>query len=129
MAVQLCVKGGVSFREAYKVVKVLIKDGYLKHSFTELTSTMVAEASSKVLKKKLIVKQADIDAAATAEKCARSHTSEGGPAPSQVKKQIHSVMKTIAAIEKQINSIKTKQKQAHSNLGKEVKQIVGGVRN
>ena len=124
---QLCVKGGVSFRESYQVVKALIKDGYLQHSFSELTEAMVAEASLKVLKKKLIVKQADIDTVATAEKCVWSHTCEGGPAPSQVKKQINSVMKTAIALTEKIDLIKAKQKQAFEDLEKEVKKIVGDV--
>ncbi len=124
---QLCVKGGVSFREAYQVVKALIKDGYLKKSFEELTPAIVAEASTKVLAKRIVVTQADIDAVATAEKCVWSHTSEGGPAPSQVKKQINSVMKTVVALAKQTNLIKAKQKQAFDNLEKEVKKIVDGV--
>jgi len=126
---QLCIKGGVSFGEAYQVVKALIKNGYLKKSFEELTPAMVAEASKKVLAKKIVITQANIDAVATAEKCVWSHTSEGGPAPSQVKKQIHSVTKIMVAVEKQMNLIRTKQKQAFSNLGKEIKQIVGGARN
>ena len=76
MVTQLASKAAFLF-ESYQVVKALIKDSYLQHSFSELTEAMVAEASL-VLKKKLIVKQADIDTVATAEKCVWSHTCEGG---------------------------------------------------
>ena len=125
LTVQLCIKGKISFREAYKVVKTLIKQGYLKHSFTELTPAMIAEVALKTLKKKIVMTQTDINEVAKAKECAFSHTSDGGPAPSQVKKQIHSVTKIIGKIEKRLNSMKDKQKKMIIALMAKVNKLVG----
>jgi len=81
VAIQLCVKGGVSFRQAYAMVKALIKDGYLKKSFSELTPDLVAK----------LISQKEIDQVSTAKACVFSHTSLGGPAPVEVKKQIKQI--------------------------------------
>lgn len=81
VAIQLSVKGGVSFRQAYTMVKALIKDGYLKKSFSELTPEMVSK----------LISQKEIDQVATAKACAFSHTSLGGSAPAEVKRQIKQI--------------------------------------
>ena len=108
---QIVVKGGVSFREAYKIVKTLIKDGSLKESFTELTTELVASVSQKVLGKTVTVSRNDIQSIHTATHSAFAHTSLGGSAPSEVKKQ-------IVLLSNNVNKIKAaivyKQKNIHS---------------
>lgn len=124
VAMQICVKGKVSFREAYKVVKTLIKGKYLNKSFSELTSKLVTEVSKKVLNKYVFVSQKNLDEVSSAEKCALSHTSEGGPAPSQVNIMIKNIEKKIVNLKKDVLIKQNKIKKALKTLSKEVKGLI-----
>ena len=123
VAMQICVKGKISFREAYKVVKTLIKEKYLKKSFSELTSKLVADVTKKVLNKNVFVTQNDLDEVSSAEKCAFSHTSEGGPAPSQVKLMIKDVKKKAFDLKKEIYVKQNINIKAIKKLEESVKKI------
>ena len=124
VSVQLSIKGGVSFREAYKVVKTLIKEGYLKDSFAELTPDLVAVVSQKTIGKKIVVTAKDIRRVATARECALSHTSYGGPAPKQVKKMIGDLKAKLNKKQKNIAGKKRKIDLAYQILAKEVGLLI-----
>ena len=124
VAVQLAVKGGVSFREAYKVVKELIKGRYLKTSFSELTPELVSEVSQKVLGRKIRISKESISEVASARACAFSHTSEGGPAQNEVKKMIADLARKIENKEKYIEGKRKKIEKGYDLLEKEIKQLM-----
>lgn len=124
VSVQLAVKGRVSFREAYKVVKELIKGGYLKTSFSELTPELVSEVSQKVLGRKIRISKESISEVASARACAFSHTSEGGPAPGEVEKMIADLRKKIKEKGKYIQQKKQKIDKGYKLLQKEVGKLL-----
>jgi len=95
MSVQIAQKGKVSFREAYKIVKYAISEKIIKNSFTELTPGMVLTVSKKILGKSVVVSEEDLAKVCDAKSCVISHTSEGGPAPSEVKKMIGDLHKKV----------------------------------
>ncbi len=124
VAVQLAIKGGVSFREAYKVVKALIAEGYVKKSFVELTPKLVATVSGEKLGKRIKVTAADLAQVATARACVGAHNSEGGPAPGQVKKQIADLQSKSVRVKKDVMGKRSGLFLALSGLQKEVHTII-----
>lgn len=125
VAIQLCVKGKVSFRQAYTVVKTLIKDGHLQKSFAELTPALVEKVAKQVLDKKIVISQADIEAVASAKTCAFSHTSLGGPAPVEVKKQIDDINKQMKGFKQAIKIYQQQKEKAINLLTTHVNKIMG----
>jgi len=124
VAFKLCIKGNVSFRESYKVVKSLIKDGYLKKSFSELTPKLIKMVSKKILNKEINIDEKDLTEFKTIQNSVFSHTCYGGPAPSQVKNMIKNVTSKIKKYSKGIFNYQNKIKQALTNLDNEVKKLI-----
>ncbi|MBI3366627.1 argininosuccinate lyase [Candidatus Roizmanbacteria bacterium] len=124
VSTQICIKGKVSFREAYSVVKTLIKEKYLKKSFSELTPKLIAEVSKKVLKKEIHISQQDLIDVASASQCVFSHTCEGGPAPSQVKLMIKDINNKIIEFQENINKKQNHINTALRKLEKEVNLLI-----
>src|SRR3989344_255297 len=112
VAVQIAQKGGVSFRVAYKIVKTLIKQKYLKNSFSELTPKIIEKVSEKVLKKKVSLNQKDINKVSTSDACVYNRASEGGPSPYQCLLMIEDIKKKVFQLEKQIVKKENKIKSA-----------------
>jgi len=102
VSVQIAVKGNVSFREAYKIVKTLIKEKYLKNSFSELTPKLLATVSKKILDKKIFLTKSDLKKVSTPKDCVYNRISEGGPSPIQVKLMIKDIEKKVIGIKKEI---------------------------
>lgn len=123
VAVQLAVKGGISFREAYAVVKLLIGKGWLKTDFSQLTPAMVNKAALTVLGEEFSVSQKDLDVVKTAQAAALGHTSLGGSAPEEVKKQIKQLNQQLKSVEKKIGEKQAAIKQGLELLKQEVKQL------
>lgn len=123
MAIQISVKGGISFREAHKVVKILIKEGFLKKSFQELTPELLTSVSEKAIGKKVMISKQDIQAVGAASACAFSHNSEGGPAPCEVKKQIKDLTKKLQEVKTHIKFKKNKIAKASKLLDSLVKEV------
>ncbi len=123
VAMQICVKGKISFREAYKIVKTLIKKNYLKKSFSELTPQLVNKVAKNVINKNVLIAQKDLDEVSSAKKCALSHISEGGPAPSQVELMIIDTKKKVFNIKKDVIGKQNKFIKAIEKLEESVKKI------
>lgn len=126
LAVQLTVKGGVSFREAYKVVKLLVGKGWLRGNFEKLTPGLVNKAAVDVLGKSLKVSQLDLDQVKTVRAAALGHTSEGGSAPAEVKKQIEQLNRQLESVEKEIGEKKAAMKRGIKLLQQEVRAVLRG---
>ncbi|OGK09195.1 argininosuccinate lyase [Candidatus Roizmanbacteria bacterium RIFCSPHIGHO2_01_FULL_35_10] len=124
VAVQIAVKGNVSFREAYKVVKTLIKEKYLKNNFSEITPDLLVIVSNKVLGKKIVLTKSDLEKVSTPKECVFNRTSEGGPAPSQVKIMIIDIEKKVNDLNKEIVNKQNKIKKAIEKLEKSVKKVL-----
>lgn len=122
IAVQICVKGGISFREAHKIVKTLLRGGFLKKSFLELTPELLASVSLKAIGKKVEITLNEIQEVATAKVCAFSHTSTGGPSPSEVKKQIQDLKLLVTKAQKGIQSKEENIKSGYAQLQKWMKK-------
>ncbi|MBI2641897.1 argininosuccinate lyase [Candidatus Roizmanbacteria bacterium] len=120
ITVQVAIKGKVSFREAYKVVKTLIKDKYLKNNFLKLTPHLLTSVSYKVLGKKIILKQSDLDKVTTAKVCVDNRISEGGPSPIQVKSMIEDIKTTTVNLKKELIN---KQNMISDSLNKLKKEL------
>lgn len=95
MAIQISQCGGISFREAYRLVKVMIKKPGVT-SFASVTPELIAETATSLLGKPVTMTQAQINAVSTARASVYAHTSFGGPAPAQVKRMIKKIKKDIA---------------------------------
>lgn len=126
LAVQLTVKGGVSFREAYKVVKLLVGKGWLRGNFEKLTPGLVNKAAVDVLGKSLKVSQLDLDQVKTVRAAALGHISEGGSAPAEVKKQIEQLNRQLESVEKEIGEKKAAMKRGIKLLQQEVRAVLRG---
>lgn len=124
VSVQIAIKGNVSFREAYKVVKTLIKEKYLSNSFSELNPELLADVSKKVLGKKILLSQSDLNKVSTPKACVYNRISEGGPAPIQVEIMIKDIKNKVNVIKKEITNKQNKIKKALENLSKEVQNLV-----
>ncbi len=122
MANQLSVSGGVSFREAYSVVKAIIKKGAID-TFSKLTPQMVADVSMELLHKPIRVNEAQIGSVATARASVMAHTSYGGPAPHQVKNMIKKIKKEIRAVQGKVREQKNRKSAAHALLASEIQRI------
>ncbi len=122
MANQLSVCGGVSFREAYSVVKAIIKKGSI-HAFTQLTPQMIEKVSLELLNKPIKVTEAQIRAVATARASVMSHISYGGPAPNQVKNMNKKIKKELKGVRGKILEQTKKLNIARDLLHKEMSQI------
>ena len=108
MCIQIAIKTGVSFREAYKVMKYLIKNGTLEKSLAELTPVLLLAAGQKVLGKKLVMASEDIAEVADAKSSVQVHTSQGGPAPTEVKKMLAEIDAKLQEGEKWIKKVSDK---------------------
>ncbi len=124
VTVQIAIKGKVSFREAYKVVKMLIKEQYLKNSFTELTPKLLTTVSDKVLGKKIILSKSNLKKVSTPKDCVYNRISEGGPAPIQVKLMIKDIEKKVFSVQKNIINKQNKINKAIEKLEESVKKII-----
>jgi len=123
IAVQIALKGNVSFREAYRVVKTLIKKKCLKNSFSELNPELLADVSKKVLSKEIILTKSDLEKVLTPKACVYNRISEGGPSPIQVKKMIKNIEKKVNVLKKEITNKQNKIKKAIEKLEESVKKI------
>lgn len=112
MAIQLALKGHVSFREAYQVVKAIIKGGKIT-SFQEMSPQMVVNASIQALGKAIQLSADDIAFIATARASVVAHKSLGGPAPQQVKRMVKKIKKEMNAINGKLNQKKKQLQAAH----------------
>ncbi|NQV12739.1 MAG: argininosuccinate lyase [Parcubacteria group bacterium] len=108
MCIQIALKTGVSFREAYKVMKYLIKDGILNESLAELTPVLLLAAGQKVLGKKLVMAQKEIAEIADAKSSVQAHTSQGGPAPTEVKKMLTEIGVKLQECEEWVKKVSNK---------------------
>lgn len=125
VAVQIAIKGNVSFREAYKIVKTLIKEKYLKSSFHELTPKMLSNISEKVLDKKIILTLADLEKVSTPKNCVINRISEGSPSPIQVKLMIKDISKKVKILKNEIETKENVIKKAITELEKSVEKLIG----
>lgn len=123
VAVQIAVKGKVSFREAYKIVKTLIKEKYLNNSFSELNPELLTTVSDKVLGKKIILSKSNLKKVSTPKDCVNNRISEGGPSPIQVKLMIKDIEKKIIILKKEITNKQNKIKKAILSLEESVKKL------
>ena len=122
MTNQLSVCGKVSFRQAYHVVKAIIKSGAIS-SFAQLTPGLVRETAIEVLQKPIEVTQEQIDEVASERECVMANTSLGGPAPKQVKKMIKKIKKEVRNIAEKLNEKKQKLQQAKIMLATKVSDV------
>lgn len=118
---QIAVKANISFREAYLVMKSVIKKGYIKESLKELTSEMLSKVAKDVLHKEIHVEQEDINELADVKKRILSIKSEGGPSPKECLNMIKDLEKKVAYIRESIKSKKAKIEKSLSILANEVK--------
>lgn len=123
VSVQIAVKGNVSFREAYKVVKTLIKEKYLKNNFSELNPELLIIVSNKVLAKKIALTKSDLEKVSTPKNCVYNRISEGGPSPIQVKIMIKDIEKKVNVFKKEITNKQNNIKKAIVKLEESVKKI------
>lgn len=124
LAVQLTVKGRVSFREAYKVVKLLVGKGWLNGDFDKLTPGLVNRAALEALGKSLKVNQIDLDQVKTVKAAALGHTSLGGSAPGEVEKQIEQLNQQLDLADKEIGEKRVAMKQGLELLEQEVEKLI-----
>ncbi len=113
---QIAIKGNVSFREAYRVVKSLIKEQYIQQSFSELTQQLLEKVSFSVLGKKISLYQKDIDEVSTVANCVRNRISEGSPAPQEVTKMLKEIKEIASKKEQAILLKKQKIKKSLEQL-------------
>lgn len=121
---QIAVKANVSFREAYLVMKSIIKKGYIKKSLKELTSEILSKAAKEVLQKDIYVEQNDIDELADVKKRTLSIKSEGGPSPRECLNMIKDLDQKISHIQEDIVSKKAKIEKSLSMLTSEIKTLL-----
>lgn len=124
VTLELSLKGNINFREAYKVIKTLIKDHYLKSSFTELTENMLVQVLKKVLGKKIYLKDNNFKFIKSAKESAFSHASDGGSAPEEVKKQIKKLNQQILMINNKILMKQNLLLTAQAELNRGIKQYI-----
>lgn len=124
VSVQIAIKGNVSFREAYKVVKTLIKEKHLKKSFSELNPELLVAVSYKVLGKKIVLTKSDLEKVSTPKNCVYNRISEGGPSPIQVKLMIFDIEKKVNVLKKETNNKQNNIKKAIVKLEEDVKKII-----
>jgi argininosuccinate lyase len=124
VTLQLADCGKVDFRSAYKVVKTLIKEKYLKDNFAKLSSALVGDVSSKVLGKSIKVSQSDLDAVSDARLCAFSHTSEGGSSPKEVETMIKDLEMKATDKKKIIKKKEIQIEKAYKELERLVSSII-----
>lgn len=91
MCIQVAIKGKISFRQAYLVIKYIIKSGYLENNLNQLTPQLISDVGRKILNKPIIIRQQDIDAVKNAFNSVMSHKSKGGPAPETVKEMLTNI--------------------------------------
>ena len=127
ITIQLSVCGKISFREAYQVVKTIIKKGVIS-SFIELTPQMVNDTAMEVLKKPIVVTQEQINEVATARACVNAHTSFGGPAPGQVKNMIKKIKKQLRILQGNVLHKKQKLSDSHTLLRRTVNKTIKTVK-
>lgn len=120
---QIATKGKISFREAYKIVKYIIKEKYVIKSLSEITPEMIMKVSLKLLNKKVAIKQEDIDAVSTAKKRVYSIKSKGGPQPAEVTNMIKELTKNVEAIKQKTNKKKLHIKKAIEKLEHDINII------
>ena len=124
LSVQIAIKGRISFREAFLVVKALIKEGHLKNKISELTPELILKISKEKLGKHIVLTQKEIDEVATPKSRVFACKSEGGPAPESVKKMIEDISKISQQKKKEIEMKKEKIKQALKKLTNEVQNLI-----
>ncbi|KKS97650.1 MAG: argininosuccinate lyase, argininosuccinate lyase [Candidatus Gottesmanbacteria bacterium GW2011_GWA2_43_14] len=124
VAIQLSVKGGISFREAHRVVKTMIREGFLKKSFLEMTPGIISEAAKEAIGKDLRVNETDIAEFKEAGKCVLLQDSLGGPAPQQVRKMIKAINLKTNSFSRQITDKEKRLKKAENYLLQEVNKLI-----
>ncbi|MGD0802478.1 MAG: argininosuccinate lyase [Candidatus Bathyarchaeia archaeon] len=108
---QLAFKSGIDFRSCYLVVKKLIRGGYLKESFAELTPELLSKVSRETIGKEVKVKKKDLEEVLDPVECALSHDSLGGPAPKEVARMIKEQRKKVR---EHINFLEARAKKLNS---------------
>ena len=124
LSVQIAIKGIISFREAFLVVKALIKESCLKNKLSELTPELILKISKEKLGKHIVLTQKEIDEVSTPKSRVFACKSEGGPAPESVKKMIEDIKKISQQKKKEIEMKKEKIKQALKKLTNEVQNLI-----
>ncbi|MEW6610664.1 MAG: argininosuccinate lyase [Patescibacteria group bacterium] len=124
MSVQLALKGGVSFREAYQVVKAIIRKGALHEGFHELTPSLVRTVALDTIGKPINVRTKDIMAVATARASVGLHTSEGGPAPQEVERMTGDIKKKNSQLREHVERYERAIHEADDHLQKEVRALI-----
>ncbi|MFA4873431.1 MAG: argininosuccinate lyase [Patescibacteria group bacterium] len=124
LSVQLAIKGGVNFREAYQVVKAIIKKGILKEGFHELTPSMVRIVAQELIGKPIEVTTEDIMAVATARASVSNHVSEGGPAPQEVERMIGDIREKTSRMQEDMSRHEYTLSEADDRLQQEVQDLI-----
>ncbi len=124
LSVQIAIKGNVSFREAYKVVKHIIQRKYVTKNLSELTPKLLMKASIEVLNKKIYITQKDINEVAIAKERILSVKSQGGASPKEAVQMINEVQKKVNKLKKNINITKNLISQSFEKLEKEIYKII-----
>jgi len=121
---QIAIKAKISFREAYLVLKEIIKKGYMKKNLTELKSKILSSEAKKILHKEVKLEQKDINDIADVKKRIFNIKSEGGPSPKECLKMIEKIK--IRVSQKKTNFVKksTEIKKAIDLLNTEVQKIL-----
>ena len=102
----------------------MIKDGFLKESFAEMTPEIIAEAAKKAIGREIKVSEEEIADFKEAEKCVRLQKSLGGPAPEEVRKMIKDIKLKLSTLKKDIALKEKKLDQAKKLLDKEANKII-----
>jgi argininosuccinate lyase len=113
---QLALKSGVDFRSCYLVVKKLIRGGYLKESFNELTPELISAVSKETIDKEIKVTMEELYEVQDPIRCALSHTSIGGPAPEEVNRMIGELGKEVSKYKGCIDARLSKLQAAETKL-------------
>jgi argininosuccinate lyase len=121
---QIAVKGNISFREAYQVIKFIIKNKLISRSLSEITPEMIKKIASQLLNKEVIVSQQDIDMLASAKQRVMSIKSSGGPQPSEIKNMIIDIINQSKKLHKKVDKENAYINKAIQKLEKEVKLLI-----
>ncbi|MBI3577378.1 argininosuccinate lyase [Candidatus Gottesmanbacteria bacterium] len=121
---QLAWKTGLPFRDAYKLIQVLIDGGSIT-SFAQLTPAAISQATVKMIGKSITLSKADIAAVATAQARVNACVGIGGPSPSQTKRMLDDVQKKTGTITGWVSGSQKKLTHSFALLEEEVAHFVG----
>lgn len=119
---ELAVKGKVSFREIYKVVKYLIKVQQIP--LDKLTSKNILETSQELLKKEIHIDQKDIDTFSNVEHVVLNRNSLGGTSDTQCEQMLDDVSAQAQSLQKILSQKQTFQTEADKKLESEIQKII-----